>query len=145
MRRVLRHRLVVLALAGVLFAPSQLDAQEQVTCQVWVDYLTDWYVTSQHLLELEVGTKTLFSGDLFGAFSEDWDLYAKDDYNKKMEVFHAPYMPSKEILKAGMEKLEKLDLELIASQHGSVIKKDRIKDSIKFLKNLECGLYLKGK
>lgn len=62
MRRVLRHRLVVLALAGVLFAPSQIDAQEQVTGQVWVDYLTDWYVTSHHLLELEVGPKTLFSG-----------------------------------------------------------------------------------
>ena len=46
-------------------------------------------------------------------------------------------------MKIAMEKFEKLDLEMIAPQHGSIIKKEKIKSSIEFLKNLECGLYLK--
>ena len=88
-------------------------------------------------------TKILFSSDIFGAFSNKWDLYAGDNYNKEMERFHAPYMPPGNILKIAMEKFEKLDLEMIAPQHGSIIKKEKIKSSIEFLKNLECGLYLK--
>ena len=62
MFRLLPHCLCVVVLAGVHFMPSRTSAQEEVTGQVWVDYLTDWYVTSHHLLELEVGPKTLFSG-----------------------------------------------------------------------------------
>ena len=49
-------------LAAALLWPARIDAQEEVTGQVWVDFLTDWYVTSHHLLELEVGPKALFSG-----------------------------------------------------------------------------------
>lgn len=49
-------------LTGGLLAPSQVRAQEDVTGQVWVDFLTDYYVHSNHLLELEVGPKALFSG-----------------------------------------------------------------------------------
>lgn len=88
-------------------------------------------------------SKIFFSGDLFGAFSDSWDLYAKDDYDHQMEMFHKPYMPSNAILRAVMEYIEKLNLEMIAPQHGSIIKKDKIKTSIDFLKNLECGTYLK--
>jgi flavorubredoxin len=88
-------------------------------------------------------SKILFSGDLFGAFSDDWDLYAGPNYNHQMELFHKPYMPSREIMRLVLENIEKLDLSMIASQHGSIIKKEQIKPSIDFLKNLEVGTYLK--
>ena len=53
----------MIVLAGGLLLPAQLNAQEaEVTGQAWVDFLTDWYVTSEHLVELEVGPKVLFSG-----------------------------------------------------------------------------------
>ena len=62
MDRTFRHSVCVAVLAGALVWPANLSAQEDVTGQVWVDFLTDWYVTSHHLLELEVGPKVLFSG-----------------------------------------------------------------------------------
>jgi len=55
-------RLILTVLTVALVVPAPLDAQEDVTGQIWVDYLTDWYVTSEHLVELEVGPKVLFSG-----------------------------------------------------------------------------------
>ena len=58
----MRYRFAVALLIVCSIIPRQLDAQEEVTGQVWVDFLTDWYVTSHHLLELEVGPKALFSG-----------------------------------------------------------------------------------
>ena len=58
----MRSWYVVALLLAALWVPASVNAQEDVTGQVWVDYLTDWYVTSQHLVELEVGPKTLFSG-----------------------------------------------------------------------------------
>ena len=39
----------------LLLVASEVRAQEEVTGQVWIDYLTDWHVTSRHLVELEVG------------------------------------------------------------------------------------------
>lgn len=91
-------------------------------------------------------TKILFSSDLFGAFSKpDWNLYANaETYLEEMAAFHAPYMPSKEILGHTMAKLEKMDIEMICSQHGSIISgKENVKKAIAFLKNLDCGGYLK--
>jgi len=88
-------------------------------------------------------SKIFFPGDLFGAFSNEWDLFAKDNYRDQMSLFHKPYMPSHEILKRVLEKIEQYDMTMIAPQHGSIIKQERIKAAIDFLKNLECGDYLK--
>ncbi|MFA6169391.1 MAG: MBL fold metallo-hydrolase [Candidatus Margulisiibacteriota bacterium] len=88
-------------------------------------------------------SKIFFSGDLFGAFSDDWDLFAKANYHDQMSLFHKPYMPSREIMKLVLEKIEQYDIEMIASQHGSIIKKEQVKPAIDFLKGLECGTYLK--
>ncbi len=86
--------------------------------------------------------KILFSSDIFGAFSEDWNLYANENYPERMEKFHHTYMPPGEILKNQMKELEKMDLNLIAPQHGSVIRKELIKKNILALKKMKTGGYL---
>jgi hypothetical protein len=58
----MRSCLATAALIAAMLVPAPLEAQEEVTGQAWVDFVTDWYVRSHHLLELEVGPKTLFSG-----------------------------------------------------------------------------------
>ncbi len=45
-----------------LMMPVRVGAQGEVTGQVWTDFLLDWYFRSDHLAELEVGPKVLFSG-----------------------------------------------------------------------------------
>lgn len=86
-------------------------------------------------------TRTLFTSDLFGAFSFDWHLYAGEYYIEAMKAFHENYMPSREILASAMRKLKKLDIKLIAPQHGSLIDKN-ILEHIEALENLECGDYM---
>ena len=87
-------------------------------------------------------TKTLFSGDIFGGISESWDFYAQDDYFERARQFHAEYMPSRDIFNYALKKIEMLDMELIAPQHGSIIQRPQIRPLIEQMKKLECGLYL---
>ncbi len=93
----------------------------------------------------EPQTKTLFSGDIFGGIEESWEFYAKEDYFQKAKQFHQEYMPSKDIFNYALNKIEKLDIDLIAPQHGSLIKKDYIASLIKDMKALDCGLYIEEK
>ncbi len=88
--------------------------------------------------------RILFSSDIFGAFTEEFSLYAKDAkrYFEQMKPFHQHYMPSSEIVQHGLEAIEKYDIELIAPQHGSIIPKKMIGYIIDKLKRLEVGLYL---
>lgn len=86
-------------------------------------------------------TKTLFSSDLFGAFSYEWSLYAEEDYLEKMKTFHEHYMPSNSILRPVMEMFLGMDIAMIVPQHGSIIKGNVI-SYIKALRDLECGTLL---
>ncbi|MCK5152718.1 MAG: MBL fold metallo-hydrolase [Spirochaetales bacterium] len=88
-------------------------------------------------------TGTLFSSDIFGGFTEGFNLYVKDDkYFESIKLFHEHYMPSREILRHSLNKFQKLDIKLIAPQHGSVIPEQFIKGIITQLEDLECGIFL---
>lgn len=88
-------------------------------------------------------TATLFSSDLFGGFTEEWQLVAKDkSYFEAIRPFHEHYMPSREILYHGLSKLEKYPAKMIAPQHGSIIPEKLIDFMFAQLKNIDCGLYL---
>lgn len=86
-------------------------------------------------------SKTLFSSDLFGAFSYEWTLYAGEDYMERMKAFHEHYMPSNDILRPVMELMLGMDIVRIAPQHGSIIN-NNITDYIKALRDLECGTFI---
>ncbi|BBB33120.1 signal transduction protein [Thermotomaculum hydrothermale] len=88
-------------------------------------------------------TKTLFSSDIFGGFTEEFSLFAEDEsYFASLKAFHEHYIPSKEILLNALIEIEKKEPELIAPQHGSIIKKELIPYMINRLKELNCGLFL---
>jgi len=86
--------------------------------------------------------KVLFSSDIFGGLEESWHLYADENYFKEIRLFHENYMPSQDILNYSLEKIEALELEFIAPQHGSIIQKHYIQKVIDELKELKCGLYI---
>lgn len=89
-------------------------------------------------------TKVLFSSDIFGAISDKFFLFAVDDeeYYKGVELFHKHYMPSRHILNYALDRITEKNPEVIAPQHGSIIKKDMIDRVVKRLRDLDCGLYL---
>ena len=94
-------------------------------------------------------TGTLLSSDLFGAFTHNWSLYAdelplvqgNDHYLAAMKTFHEHYMPSNDILRPVMEKFLRMDIQLIAPQHGSIIRQN-IQHYIRELRSLTCGSLL---
>jgi len=94
-------------------------------------------------------SKILFSSDLFGAFSNNWRLFADEvdnanyeSYLESMKTFHEHYMPSNDIIRPVMEGFSKMDITMIAPQHGSIIRK-HIPKHIAALRDLECGSFLK--
>lgn len=108
-------------------------------------YTTPYCHSPGAFVSYEPETKTLFSGDIFGGIEKSWEFYADETYFAKAKQFHQEYMPSKDIFNFALQKIENLDLELIAPQHGSIIKKKYIKNLIKDMKNLECGIYIDAK
>lgn len=93
----------------------------------------------------DVKTKTLFTSDLFGSISKQWELFielASDcntctDYDHCIDRraycpipdilnFHKKVMPSEHALEHAMNVIGSLDIGMIAPQHGSIFsnKKD---------------------
>ena len=85
-------------------------------------------------------TKVLFSSDLFGSYDSHWDLYSNltkrclecspqdvcPETNKDCELkgifnFHRRIMTSEKALRYALEQMKKLDISMIAPQHGSVL------------------------
>ena len=92
------------------------------------------------MIMLDIKTKALFTSDLFGGISKAWSLFAGDGFIEAMEAWHRMVMPSGDILKRCMIGLEKLEIEHILPQHGSIIEGDDIKKAIDCLKSLQCGV-----
>ena len=111
-----------------------------------LDFLTTPYCHSPGaFVTYEPKSKTLFSGDIFGGIDQSWEFYADETYFDKAKQFHQEYMPSKDIFNYALGKIEKLDINLIAPQHGSIIEKIYINKLIQDMKNLDCGLYIEEK
>jgi len=102
-------------------------------------------------------TKTLFTSDIFGSYDSNWSLHRKlfdrcidcspqetCPLNNKschlveIEKFHRRIMTSSKALHYALEQIEKLDIAMIAPQHGSLIESELDRKAvIKHLKSLE--------
>lgn len=93
----------------------------------------------------DIKTRTLFSGDLFGAISKDWDLFKYNSSFASIDAWHECIAPNNQILKFHMERIEAIKIDRILPQHGSIIMGDDVAKTIDHLKNLPCGLDLQSK
>jgi len=108
-------------------------------------YRTPFAHSAGSFVTYDEKTKTLFTSDLFGSQSRQWDLFLRlsdacptcRDYDHCINgreycplpdilEFHQKVMPSGKALKHAMDVIGSLDLEMIAPQHGSILtgKKD---------------------
>ena len=97
------------------------------------------------LSSYETSAKVLFTGDLFGGFTDATSLWAKDSsVFESMRRFHEHYMPSGDILRAGLDNLHRRwpEATVIAPQHGQLIPAPLIDELFERLSNLECGIFL---
>jgi len=104
--------------------------------------LTPYMHYPGNIVTYDPKTKVLFSSDIFGGWVEgEWTLFAKEeDLVKNMKKFHEIYMPCREVVFYAMEKLKKLDIEVIAPQHGSIIKgRELVEKAISAVEQFEYG------
>jgi diguanylate cyclase (GGDEF)-like protein len=93
----------------------------------------------------ERSSGVLFSSDLFGGFTDGSQLIATDEtYFESMRPFHEHYMPSREILAAGLGRILRAfgPITLIAPQHGCIIPEPLVAQMFEQLAELECGIFL---
>lgn len=117
--------------------------------------LTPYAHTPGNFITYDEKTKTLFSSDIFGSYDRIWELYLnlednchdckplafKDDTKCPIYGiidFHQKIMNSAASLRYALDRIEELDIELVAPQHGSLIYKANDRHAIiKALRSLE--------
>jgi flavorubredoxin len=87
-------------------------------------------------------SRFLFSGDIWAAISADWRLVVEDfdSHISKMDMFHIDYMASNIAARGFIRRLDGLDIQTIAPQHGSIIPQPMVDQAMEYLEQLECGL-----
>jgi len=99
-------------------------------------------------VSFESSTSTLFSADLFGGFNGRRRLWADTSAEfEDLRLFHEHYMPSREILMAGLASIRTRfrDIHRVLPQHGYLIRSDLVRPMFEQLAALECGVMLQSR
>lgn len=126
-----------------MIAVDDGDTLELSSGRKFIFITTPYVHFAGSMVTYDTKTKTLFSSDIFAAFSFNWTLYADENeyYIEAFKAFTEPYIGCKEPLLSALEKASKVPIERICPQHGSVIDKD-IEKYILAAKNLDVGAWL---
>ena len=89
-------------------------------------------------------TRSLFSGDVFGAITKQDSIYAGENFLENMKEFHQAYMPCNALLRAALQRLRSLEIDRILPQHGCVLQGDQVAAAFAYLEELPCGADLIG-
>lgn len=91
-------------------------------------------------------SKILFSGDIGAAMLPlDQDYAFVDDFNSHLpyiEEFHRRYMGCNRAARIWVNMVSKLDVEIIAPQHGPIYRGQAVKDFLAWFEQLQCGVDL---
>ncbi|MCD4743865.1 MAG: hypothetical protein K8R67_15490 [Desulfobacteraceae bacterium] len=92
----------------------------------------------------DLESRVLFTGDLLSGVNtqKNNDLYATEDAWDGIKLFQQLYMPTNVALRHAVDTITLLDPfpEVIAPQHGNLIKGNLIHDFLKRLRTLEVGM-----
>ncbi|GLQ75555.1 oxygen-binding di-iron domain-containing protein [Vibrio penaeicida] len=90
--------------------------------------------------------KILMSGDIGAALDAvDAPMFVQDfdAHIPKMEYFHQRWMPSNRAKTAWIEKVSKLEIDMLCPQHGGIFKGDDVKRFLMWLDKLDVGVAIK--
>lgn len=91
--------------------------------------------------------KILMSGDIGSALESDGAPLFVDDFREhtsRMKLFHQRWMPSNTAKNAWVERVRKLDIDILAPQHGRLFQGDDVKRFLDWFENLEVGIAKEG-
>jgi flavorubredoxin len=87
-------------------------------------------------------SKILYSGDLGASLGQNYTIVPNfDEHIQYMDGFHRRYMASKIALRLWASIASKLDIEILAPQHGAMMtKKEDVQKFIHWVQDLDCGV-----
>jgi flavorubredoxin len=89
-------------------------------------------------------SKILFSADIGSAVFENDEQYLYvedfDAHAAKMEGFHKRYMTSGTACRKWADVVSRLDIEMIAPQHGAVFRRDHVEPFLSWFGRMKCGI-----
>jgi len=88
-------------------------------------------------------SKILYSGDLGASLGISYrEVTDFDAHIPAMEGFHRRYMASNKALKLWVNLVRKLEIDIIAPQHGAYFRGPLVQRFLSWCENLQCGLDL---
>ena len=90
-------------------------------------------------------SKILFTGDIGAATTMVDDNPFVEDFAKHLphiEEFHKRYMCSNLAVQAWLKRISKLEIDMIAPQHGRIYKGKVLRQFLDWIGNLQCGVDL---
>ncbi len=89
----------------------------------------------------DTASRYLLSGDIWAALDLDWALIVSSfaDHVPKMNLFHLDYMTSNVAARGFARKIERLPIDAILPQHGSLITAADVPAALAYLRELQCG------
>lgn len=87
--------------------------------------------------------RILMSGDVGAALESDSAPMFVDNFaahTEKMRFFHQRWMPSNRAKNNWIERVRKLDIDILAPQHGRLFKGDDVKRFLDWFENLPVGI-----
>jgi len=88
-------------------------------------------------------SKIVFSGDIGAAVVPSPTDYKHvkefDSHIESLYSFHKRYMGSNKLCRAWVSHIEKLDVNMIAPQHGLIFEDEIVAQFLEWLKELKCG------
>lgn len=87
--------------------------------------------------------KILFSGDVGASLEPPGAPFLVEDFDDqidKMQLFHQRWMPSNKAKQEWIKRVRKLDIDIMAPQHGRLFKGENVQRFLDWFENLDVGI-----
>ena len=129
---------------NITYAPIADDGGSIQLDSVNLQFIPAHYLHSSGNINVyDPVAKILMSGDIGAALEgENAPLFVEDfdQHISKMKMFHQRWMPSNKAKNDWVERVRKLDIEMMCPQHGRIFRGDDVKKFLDWFEELEVGI-----
>ncbi len=129
---------------NITYNPIADEGCELKLDHIAIEFIPAHYLHSSGNFNVYDGeAKILMSGDIGAALEEaDAPIFVEnfDEHISKMKMFHQRWMPSNRAKNNWINRIRKLDVDMMCPQHGRIFKGDDVKRFLDWFENLDVGL-----
>lgn len=129
---------------NIVFAPIADEGGSLNLGDAQLEFIPAHYLHSSgnfHVYDAEA--KILMSGDVGASLEPDGAPMYVEDFDEqidKMKMFHQRWMPSNRAKQDWIDRVRKLDIDIMAPQHGRLFKGDDVQRFLDWFEALEVGI-----